>query len=217
MACIPIHKSDSNIAKHPTYRVDLFSHHTPLETFDIGSENLGGKESPIVRNKFKFFIKRDDQTGFEYSGNKIRKLEYILGYAKKHNYDTIVTCGSKQSNWCRSVACVCKRLGFKNVHLLLTSENEKDSKNFGGNYLFAYIYGAKIHIVPKSIQEKSTDTKDIRTDLIVQLAQYLEKKSNVKALPIVCAGSDEIGIWGYINMIESELINQIQQSMHNKL
>lgn len=44
------------------------------------------------------YIKRDDQTGSEFSGNKIRKLEYEAAEALDKGCNMLITCGGIQSN-----------------------------------------------------------------------------------------------------------------------
>ena len=41
-------------------------------------------------------------TGSTLSGNKIRKLEFLLADAKKKNFKSVVTVGGLQSNHCRA-------------------------------------------------------------------------------------------------------------------
>ncbi|HED06285.1 MAG TPA: pyridoxal-phosphate dependent enzyme, partial [Ignavibacteria bacterium] len=50
----------------------------------------------------KFLIKRDDLTGVELSGNKVRKLEYLMYQAQKERTDIIFTEGGEQSNHARA-------------------------------------------------------------------------------------------------------------------
>ncbi|MCZ7613503.1 MAG: hypothetical protein M5T52_08195 [Ignavibacteriaceae bacterium] len=48
--------------------------------------NLAHLPTPLEKIKFRdweFLIKRDDYTGSDFLGNKIRKLEYLLFEAKK--------------------------------------------------------------------------------------------------------------------------------------
>ena len=52
----------------------------------------------------RVWLKRDDLSGLEVSGNKIRKLEYVLAAARAAGVDTIVTEGTCQSNHCRATA-----------------------------------------------------------------------------------------------------------------
>ena len=41
-------------------------------------------------------------TGVALSGNKIRKLEFVLADAAAKKADTVLTCGGAQSNHCRA-------------------------------------------------------------------------------------------------------------------
>ena len=69
--------------------------------------NLAHLPTPLENIKFRskeFFIKRDDYTGSDFLGNKIRKLEYLLYEAKKLKSDIIFTCGGDQSNHARATA-----------------------------------------------------------------------------------------------------------------
>ena len=59
------------------------------------------------------YIKRDDQTGLEVSGNKVRKLEFAVKEAMDRGCDTLITCGGIQSNHCRATAAVAAKLGLK--------------------------------------------------------------------------------------------------------
>ena len=45
----------------------------------------------------RLFIKRDDLTGSVLSGNKVRKLEYLLADACRPKCDVVITCGGIQS------------------------------------------------------------------------------------------------------------------------
>src|SRR5882672_7492300 len=63
------------------------------------------------------WIKRDDATGGAEAGNKIRKLELLLGDAVARRADTVVTCGGLQSNHARATALVCASLGLACVLL----------------------------------------------------------------------------------------------------
>lgn len=43
----------------------------------------------------KIWVKRDDQTGSELSGNKVRKLEYLMAEAVAEAATHVVTCGHR--------------------------------------------------------------------------------------------------------------------------
>ena len=50
------------------------------------------------------FVWRDDMTGFTESGNKVRKLEYLLAEARSRNATRIISAGGSQSNHTRATA-----------------------------------------------------------------------------------------------------------------
>ena len=77
----------------------------------------------------QLYIKRDDFTGIEYSGNKVRKLECIIPDVLELECDVLITCGGIQSNHCRATASVAAKLGLKS-HLVLKGNSETLSGNF---------------------------------------------------------------------------------------
>ncbi|MBQ4012502.1 MAG: pyridoxal-phosphate dependent enzyme, partial [Bacteroidales bacterium] len=68
------------------------------------------------------YVKRDDQTGSEWSGNKIRKLEFAVQEALGQGCNLLITCGGIQSNHCRATVAVAAHLGLKAAVLLRISE-----------------------------------------------------------------------------------------------
>ena len=62
------------------------------------------------------YVKRDDFSGMSlFGGNKIRKLEYLLGDAKEKGCDTVFTYGATQSNHAMQTATACRRLGLEPI------------------------------------------------------------------------------------------------------
>ena len=67
------------------------------------------------------FIKRDDFTGISlFGGNKVRKLEYLLGQAQASGGTYVITYGATQSNHAMETAAACRRLGIQPI-LYLTA------------------------------------------------------------------------------------------------
>lgn len=89
----------------------------------------------------QLYIKRDDFTGLECSGNKIRKLEYCLAEAERQGCDTLLTVGAFQSNHCRATAQVAARLGLA-CELFLKGDPPSKAE---GNFFYAQAFGATIH------------------------------------------------------------------------
>ena len=87
-------------------RANLGFFPTPLYKLDRLSERLG----------VNLYVKRDDFSGMSlFGGNKIRKLEYLLGDAKEKGCDTVFTYGATQSNHAMQTVTACRRLGMEPI------------------------------------------------------------------------------------------------------
>jgi len=104
---------------------------TPVEPMPRLAAALGG---PAL------WIKRDDQTGLAFGGNKTRKLEFLLADAQAHGARTVVTAGAVQSNHCRQTAAAAAHFGFECVLVLAGGP----PKTANGNLLLDHLLGAKI-------------------------------------------------------------------------
>lgn len=107
---------------------------TPIEALPRLSAKLGG---PGI------LVKRDDQTGLAFGGNKTRKLEFLVAEARQQGANTLVTGGAVQSNHCRQTAAAAARFGMGCI-LVLTGERPRQST---GNYLLDQFFGAETLIV----------------------------------------------------------------------
>ena len=58
------------------------------------------------------FVKRDDLTGFSLGGNKIRKLEYLMGDALSRGTDVLLVMGGPKSNLCQAAAAAARVAGL---------------------------------------------------------------------------------------------------------
>lgn len=165
----------------------------------VGKLNLANLPTPIVKleklsDKYNknIYLKRDDFTGTEVSGNKLRKLEYAIADALDKGKDTVITTGALQSNHCRVTAAVCARLGIE-CHLVLRGEPE----NIEGNLFLDYLLGANIHII---------DNDENREEEMNRIVKVLEKDGK-KPYTIPVGASNAIGTYGYIDAYE-EIIQQ---------
>ncbi len=94
----------------------------------------------------RLFIKWDDLTGCELSGNKVRKLEFCIAQALEEGADTVITCGGVQSNHARATAVAAARLGLRCVLVLRGDEPEESD----GNILIERLAGAETRFIPNS-------------------------------------------------------------------
>lgn len=64
----------------------------------------------------------DDLSGMQLSGNKVRKLEFLMADAVAQGADCIITIGGIQSNHCRATAVAAKYLNLDCYLILRTSK-----------------------------------------------------------------------------------------------
>lgn len=103
---------------------------TPLEELIRFREKVGGP---------RVFLKRDDLNGLGLGGNKLRKLEFLLGDALSKGSDVIITSGDGQTNHGRLTAAACAKLGLE-CYLVITSD---PTETFECNQVLQYLFGAK--------------------------------------------------------------------------
>lgn len=157
---------------------------TRIEELPRLSEQLNGP---------RLFVKRDDQTGLAFGGNKTRKLEFLIGEAQERGARTLITGGAIQSNHCRQTAAAAARYGFE-CTLVLTGEMPE---NPSGNILLDRLFGARIVNV--------SDRKD--RDRALQEAFDRASAEGRKPYLVPYGGSSPTGALGYAFAIE-EFLNQ---------
>lgn len=151
----------------------------------------------------ELYIKRDDLSGVALSGNKIRKLEFVLADALAQKADTVITCGGAQSNHCRATAIAAAMLGL-NCRLLLRTPDPSNPPPLEGNILLDRMAGAEIvWITPDEYKQ--------RDELMAREAESLQT-SGRKAYPIPEGASNALGALGYIRATE-ELVNDITNTL----
>src|SRR4029079_9087998 len=135
------------IHPHEPPRVQLAQLPTPL----VELRNLA-RELRVPQ----ILMKRDDLTGLETTGNKVRKLEYLVAEALEQGCDTLVTNGGYQSNHCRATAAVGARLGLR-VRMILRSPQPDPAND--GNLFLGRLFGADISLHP--VEEYTSRRKEL--------------------------------------------------------
>lgn len=142
---------------------------------------------------YHLWIKRDDLTGMELSGNKVRKLDFLLKEALDQECSYVFTCGGLQSNHCRATAFMAARLGLK-CRLFLRGARPAEPT---GNYLLDLLSGAEIEFV--------TSEEYRQIDGLMSAAA--KGSGGVYIVPE--GGSNATGAWGYISCF-AEIMRQIR-------
>lgn len=170
-------------------KLDIANLNTPIQKLDQLSDALGKN----------IYIKRDDYTGSEISGNKVRKLEYTMQYVLDHGYDTIITTGAITSNHARATAALCAKCNVS-CHLVLRGEMAE----YEGNLFLDAMLGAHIHIIePTSSREDAMD----------KLYKTFEGQGKTPFL-IPVGASDWIGTHGYVNAYNEIIKQQDELKVH---
>ncbi len=170
---------------HIPQKIRLANLPTKIEKLERLSAELGKN----------IYIKRDDQTGIELSGNKVRKLEYAIAEAVREGANTLITCGALQSNHARATAVAAAKLGMKVVLVLV--DGAKNPPN--GNYLLDLILGADIRLI------QPTDYANVYEIMQSIRAEYAAMGDRAYIIPT--GASNAIGMFGYIEAVE-EIIAQ---------
>ena len=164
-------------------RVQLAHLPTPVETAPRLTELLNG---PTI------WVKRDDQTGLAFGGNKTRKLELLIAEAQEQQAHTIITAGALQSNHCRQTAAAAAKFGFDCALVLTGDQPEYPS----GNLLLDQLLGAEIIWMKGEPREK-----------VLQETYDQFDKQGRKPYLIPYGGSSPTGAIAYALAMQ-EIINQ---------
>lgn len=173
---------------NPNYpsRISIAHLPTPIEPLEKLSEFLGGPE---------IFIKRDDQTGLAFGGNKTRKLEFLVADALAKDCDHLVTSGDLQSNHCRQTAAAAARYGL-GCSLIIRGEPQS---SLNGNLLLDKILGANLYW-----------SRDQSTSEIISNVNSELRSSRLHPYLIPRGGSNAIGAAGYVLAMQ-EFMAQVEQ------
>ena len=164
---------------------------TPVEKLHqlgkaIGVENL--------------YVKRDDLTGKQYGGNKVRKLEFFLGKALRTGVKEVLTFGYAGSNHALATAICAKEIGLRSISMLIPQPNAHYVRR---NLLMSHVSGAELHHYEGMISIK-----------IGAVYQLLRHKILTGKFPMIIppGGSAPLGVIGFVNAA-FELKQQINEGL----
>ena len=164
---------------------------TPVQLLPRLSRELGG---------VNVYVKRDDLTGLGGGGNKLRKLEFLVGEALAAGADTIVTVGARQSNHARLTAAAAAQVGLQ-CELVLTRAVPRDDFEYlqNGNILLDDLLGARVHDLPGTAN--ALEFAQARAD------ELRAQGRKVYVCPL--GGSSPVGCLGYA-ACAAEIVTQAQ-------
>ncbi len=143
------------------------------------------------------YIKRDDQSGTVYGGNKVRKLEFLLGRALAEGAKAVLTFGAAGSNHALATAIYAADAGLRCHAMLVPQHNAHSVRR---NLLRGHVAGAHLHACAG------------RPGVVVHVAQvFKDEFLHHGKLPSVFppGGSSPVGTIGFVNAA-FELKQQIE-------
>lgn len=162
---------------------------TPMQKLKNFGSDLNGPE---------IYIKRDDLSGVALSGNKIRKLEFVLADAQAQHADILITCGGLQSNHARATAVAATQLGMKSFLVLRGDETAA----IDGNYFLDHLVGADFKFITPEQYSNEVD------EIMEGVAEQLRQQGHTPYI-IPEGASNALGAIGYLAATE-EILAQLK-------
>jgi len=148
----------------------------------------------------EIYVWRDDLTGFAESGNKARKLEFLLADALAKGATRVMTSGGMQSNHTRATSFLARRVGLKVALVVREPKSGRDPKEPpAANLLLNQIAGADLHFF--SYAEYAAKGGP---SLLEQVAELYRSRGE-KPYVIAEGGSMPLGCFGYLRAVEELL------------
>lgn len=184
----------AGLSRHP--RFHLLHEATPVERLSRLEQHLG----PAL-NGVQLYVKRDDHMRVGGGGNKLRKLEFLLGQALADGADTVITVGGLQSNHARLTAAAAA-LADLQCELVLTRQVQRGDADYehSGNMLLDDLFGARVHALPGSVNGLAWANE--RADSL--------RAQGRKVAVLPTGGSTPLGSLGYA-VCAQEIAQQSQQ------
>lgn len=163
-------------------RLELVEQPTPIQRLKRLEQALGCRDCPPI------YVKRDDLMDVGGGGNKLRKLEFLIGEALDQGCDTFITTGARQSNHARLTAAAAARAGLA-CELVLTDTVAREDEAYlrNGNVLLDDLFGATVVRRPGG-----TDALGFAYERAAELAV-----GGHRAYVVGSGGSSPLGCLGY--------------------
>ncbi|MBP2295512.1 D-cysteine desulfhydrase family protein [Azospirillum rugosum] len=164
-------------------RVSLLDGPTPIQRLHRLEKALGPALGGV-----RLSVKRDDLTALGGGGNKLRKLEFLVGDARAQGADTIIAVGGVQSNFARLAAATAATQGM-DCELVLAPlvPRAGDEYERNGNVLLDSLFGARLHVLAPGIDA---------TGFAQDRAEALRRAGRVPYVATL-GGSTPVGCLGY--------------------
>ena len=144
-------------------------------------------ETEFGGNQCRLWIKRDDLSGRQYGGNKVRKLEYLLGGALASGAQKVLTFGTAGSNHALATGIYAEACGMQGISMLTPQSNAHYVRK---NLQMGLRAGIEFHAYPD-------DRAARRAVPWVRLRHRM--RDGVAPVVIAGGGSSPLGTLGFVN------------------
>ena len=172
--------------------------YVPLGEFPTPIERLNQLGKEIGTDHL--YLKQDGLSGPIYGGNKIRKLEFLIGDAIHKRAKEVLTFGFAGSNHALATAVYAQKLGLKCISILLAQPNAEYVRR---NLLLSHACGAEIY-------RYKNETAAYIPTFIKLFGLLLKHRKFPYVIPP--GGSSPIGAIGYANA-GFELKEQVEKGL----
>jgi 1-aminocyclopropane-1-carboxylate deaminase/D-cysteine desulfhydrase-like pyridoxal-dependent ACC family enzyme len=140
------------------------------------------------------WVKRDDLTGEVYGGNKVRKLEFLLGEARRRGAGRVITAGALGSHHALATTVYGRRTGFA-VSLVLSPQRPN----------------AHVRRILRADRALGAEFRLVSRMELLPVGLLAERMARWRERPFVIppGGSDALGTLGYVNAA-LELLDQVE-------
>jgi 1-aminocyclopropane-1-carboxylate deaminase/D-cysteine desulfhydrase-like pyridoxal-dependent ACC family enzyme len=174
--------------------IPLFRHY-PLLSEKLPYVTLGGFPTPVRKldrlardtGINQLYIKRDDLSGKLYGGNKMRKLEFILGHALHSGIKEVLTFGFMGANHAMATAVTAQQVGLRSISMMMP---EPQLRYACSNLLMTYYCGAELH-----------HQRNKQLLILATAYQLIRHKIKNGRLPLFISGysTSPLGATGFVN------------------
>lgn len=172
----------------------------PALAENLPHADLGTFPTPVTRAELggaRVAVKRDDRSAEPYGGNKVRKLEFLLGDALAQGAVETLTFGAAGSNHALATAIYARKLGLRPISMLVHQPN---ARYVGRNLLAQHAVGAEVHVLDDYTQ---------RERAAVRLLQARERETGRRPYVVPMGGTSPLGTLGFVNAA-FELAGQVE-------
>jgi D-cysteine desulfhydrase len=132
------------------------------------------------------WVKRDDESGQLYGGNKPRKLEFLLGDALADGKSTVMTFGGIGTHHGLATAIAARELGLRCILVLL---KQPVTEHVRHSLLLDYAAGAEMYYAPSVARVTARALRLCGRELLRGELPYI----------ILTGGTSPLGTLGYVN------------------